>query len=520
MIGRSLELIDLEFVDKDFAAMATTHWYCWIGNHEYGPYTWEQVQQFVAEQRLTAADFVRQGQQGEWQPASQFADLFPPAPAKAPLPKAAPAPARRANAANPINPAAPAHLPVGRPVAVQPAASLPVGTAVSVAPIVTAPTRSAAHHDDDDDPADRRSAKQKQQMMLIGGLGGAIALLAIIAIVVFALPGDSDKQTARGNHSSPAAEANAESDIANSPADTTESAKNAEGNPEADPVEADPVESVNVAAKNKNALAEQPVAVPKVGRWMEAGRQKGGLRGIVKLHVASAWLESGSGESASPRLVLEIQVTNQYADKPLPFRGWRANKAAGAEAAMLLGPNDQPLALLDAAAPDSAIAAGRDLTARLTFAAPAGDFDKLRLFLPYTAIGQTGHAGFEIARATIADAKPAPASVAAAVARPATADSAVGELAAESLAADGPPAAEPAESEPPPPDNANQPATIDALRKQIQGIREEEKKAKKPPVADGEPPAETEPAAGDQPDSIDDLRKQIEAGAEKKRVDE
>jgi hypothetical protein len=63
-------------------------WYVLAGSQQYGPYPLAAMEQFVAQGRVTPQTMVRQGETGDWAPASQSLDFshgpssaasFPPA---------------------------------------------------------------------------------------------------------------------------------------------------------------------------------------------------------------------------------------------------------------------------------------------------------------------------------------------------------------------------------------------------------------------------------------------------------
>lgn len=53
----------------------TSYWHCQIAGQDHGPYTAEQLAAFAREGRITALDFVREANSGNWRPASQVAWL-------------------------------------------------------------------------------------------------------------------------------------------------------------------------------------------------------------------------------------------------------------------------------------------------------------------------------------------------------------------------------------------------------------------------------------------------------------
>lgn len=61
-------------------------WYIRINDKNYGPASLEKLKQYIQKGQLTRSTLVREGKQGEWRPAGEFAALFEPAPQAAPPP--------------------------------------------------------------------------------------------------------------------------------------------------------------------------------------------------------------------------------------------------------------------------------------------------------------------------------------------------------------------------------------------------------------------------------------------------
>lgn len=51
-------------------------WFCQVNGQQYGPYTYAQLRQFVAEGRVHPASFIRQAHSNSWIPAGSVAGLF------------------------------------------------------------------------------------------------------------------------------------------------------------------------------------------------------------------------------------------------------------------------------------------------------------------------------------------------------------------------------------------------------------------------------------------------------------
>ena len=148
----------------------------------------------------------------------------------------------------------------------------------------------------------------------------------------------------------------------------TASSKAASGDPEietgavlaanAEPADiADPVQPL--APDAKAAVPEAKAAMlPEVSRWLEATRQKGGIKDVVRLSVGNAWLESADGKSAI--LNVEIEITNLSPDDPLDFSGWRPEVQPQKDLRAVMADDAQTLL---AAAPSRVAAKRRAATA-------------------------------------------------------------------------------------------------------------------------------------------------------------
>ncbi len=161
------------------------HWYCLIGQQQYGPFTSEQIQQLVQQGQLQREHYVRTETDSQWTAAGDLPGLFaaskaaanpqrvptvaprskkkhvgpptspaaapgPPGPAARAVPQARPVPppAAPAQVATPVS-AAPIAAPAGTPLAVTPPTATPIATvppaavpvaAVPVAAAIAAPT--------------------------------------------------------------------------------------------------------------------------------------------------------------------------------------------------------------------------------------------------------------------------------------------------------------------------------------------------------------------------------------------
>lgn len=303
------------------------------------------------------------------------APAAPIAPTPAPGAQVSPAPARPVSAARPI----PLNL---------------------VAPPVS-PTGMARATANDEGTLRRSRTSRKKPQMLAGGLGAALLLLIVVAVIVMSSgPGKKPSDGSSRNAAS---------------------SKDSSGDPEletgavlaagAEP--ADIADPVQVLAPDAKAAAPEKKAapLPAVSRWLEATRQKGGIRDVVRLSVGNAWLDPADGKLAV--LNVEIEITNLSPDDPLDFAGWRPEAQPQTDLRAVMA--DDAQTLLAAASSRVAakrratrrrIAPGQSETEQLSFLMNDRDAKQFRLALPYAALGQTGYLGFELPRQMIKDRPP------------------------------------------------------------------------------------------------------------------
>lgn len=291
-------------------------------------------------------------------------------------------------------------------------------------------------------------------------------------------------------------------------------------NPESDPVAvvtpskdpdtiADPPQAAPTSVKEEVAEAKTKAnPLPAVGKWLDATRQKGGLRDVAGIGVAKAWLEGPDGKPTV--LNVEVQITNRSRDEPLEFSGWRPDNQPQAESRACLY-DEAGVALRTAperktpASPASVrraarrwINPGESTTEQLAFVFPGNESKLFRLALPYAAIGQTGYLGFELPRQMIKQGTPDAKKAA----EPKTAQPAAepaSEPASETLL----PAGEMVKPKP------GEPETIRDLKSEIERSGEAKTEAMKEtpePAAEEQPKPEKEP----EPEKKPDLRKFID----------
>jgi hypothetical protein len=405
-------------------------WYCLIRLKQYGPFTSEQVRQLVQQGQLQREHGVRTETDSEWTAAGDLPGLFPP-PQAVPVQPVAPAmsipPYPKPEAPAPdVVPSATPLIPPGVAVPAAPVASVaatraqgsrgraqarpvsaarpiplnpvappvpPVGTTRAIGPEESPSRRSHASR--------RSRPSRKNSPWLVGGLGAGLLLL-IVGLVVVMNRGPGKK--AGVGSSRPAASSKGTS----GDSEIKTGAVAAAGHEPADI--ADPPQASESAGK-ASVPKEKAAKLPAVTRWLEATRQKGGIRDVVRLGVANAWLDSADGKPAI--LNVEIEITNLSPDDPLDFSGWRPEVQPQADLRAVMADDAQTLL---AAAP-SRVAANRRAASRriapnqseteqLRFLVSNRDSKQFRLILPWAALGQTGNLGFELPSQMIKDRPP------------------------------------------------------------------------------------------------------------------
>jgi hypothetical protein len=169
--------------------------------------------------------------------------------------------------------------------------------------------------------------------------------------------------------------------------------------------------------------------------WKDTSSIKSVTSGNLKIMIAGVWYggqsagaspppaaeESGdkpdepeaklAATAAKPRYVyVEVSLENTKGPGVVSYKSWNgAGKKPEETSAVLLDSEEQVCKLVSREqVPDAGrrqveeLAMGKSLTDVLVFEAPAGDFDFIRVGLPYAAIGRTGALGFQIPRDHIA----------------------------------------------------------------------------------------------------------------------
>ncbi len=490
-------------------------WYCLIGDKEYGPFSSERIQSLVQKGKLTRDHSVRTSTDTQWTPASDIPGLFPseepkaaapktappkakppasPPPAKArppvaaettkpPMPTALPVTSEEPELPSALPVAAPVAAPVDAPVATPVAAPVATPVAAPASMPVAAPVTSSSPASPPKDPAEtiahaRKKSKQ-QQYLIAGGLGAALIILGIAG--VWAL------------NRSPKTESE-EQEIAQSKPDQTKPVVPAEDieadpNPETDPPVKEPVRQV--------ADAKKSAALPAISRWLDASRKQGVLRfsdSMIKFHVVNVWLDSS--DSGARTVTVELTLTNGSSSESLDFRGWSLAEGAKMDDAVVLA-DDKDNRLSASSAPGRSVRPGsasrrlkpkESVKDQLIFEAPTGEYEQLRLRLPYAAIGRTGYMGFEIPAVMIQDRPPGEEEPVAADAKPDIMEPDTDDAAPKPEIAIKPPA----------PPKSDDPFSIDVLRNSIEESMSDGEEPK--PDTDSKPfPSDTP----EQPDIMD-----------------
>ncbi len=391
----------------------TAQWYCLIKDREHGPFSSQQIQQLAERGKLKPEHSVRPETDSHWTPASAIPGLFPEGGARATPPIAKAAPPKVAKKRSPdgrqtppssasstevpqaipvagVPAATPVATPVGNPVATPVASPVaaPIATPVAGAgrasgiPGVAAPPAPGVGARSGAEYAKRGRRKSQQLYIVVGTLVGiTVILIGVAAIVVLKGPPPAQPD---------------------SPVAPTTPAADRDG-PVADP-ELDPY---------ADAVPEPTVATfPSLGRWLDATRQKGGLRGVAKIEIPDVWMEkTANGDRV---LNIAVKVTNLASDKSLSFRGWSASGAGAGKTSALLA-DDQGEMLQPV--PAAGTTTGNTATAlriksdeshieHLRFSLADSTSSCFRLALPYAAIGHTGYLGFEIPILMVQDHPP------------------------------------------------------------------------------------------------------------------
>jgi hypothetical protein len=315
------------------------------------------------------------------------------------------------------------------------------------------------------------------KMLIAAGTAVLLSLLIVIAVAQFA-SGPSGSNTA--------------SELADSNPGSDPEVVDAETDVELDPELAFAAGSQLPAADDGNAGSVE-FRPPKIGRWVEVGRQKRVIPDVMRLHIPAVWYADPS--TGANTLIVEVEIENIAESKPLTFLGWSGGDSRGNQA-MLWGDNPEsvvyPLHSSGSATAVRPLTPGQTFVQRLEFPiAEVNAEETLQLVLPYSSVGLTGNAGFIIPRALILDGPPASEPLS--VSPP--------EAPSPAVAADGKPDAAPKP--------ASDPWSIGELRRQIrEGTETDGSHESRPSEQEPRKIGSDTPLA---PDTVDDLKKSIDS---------
>lgn len=415
-------------------------------------------------------------------------------------------------------------MPVGVPVQPVYSSGIPVGVVPAGVPVF-APSQSATTTYDPDVEPPVNKKNQNGLYITVGLAAGALILCVVGAAVGLGMfkPRSVEKKEVAAaetgvSDSEPDENFDPETVAANRTVEPTQAIEK-ENAPKAKPGKSTGGEKKGAKAKPEAAAKDETPGKPSKLQqkvinevlsnkgWRDTSSIKSVTSGNVKLMIAAVWLggesatlsaepvgttaepEGEAGEEApkpvktvaKPRYVfVEVSLENTKGPGIVGYKSWNgAGKRPEETVAVLLDSEGRVCPLVSREqTPDPGrrqveeLAMGKAITDVLVFEAPAGDFDYLRVALPFTAIGRTGGAlGFHIPRDKVALNKGA-------------------------LAAAGTPAAPGTAGVRPKPsataDAGGQPATIDELKGTINA----------PPVK--------KPVDPDAPPSIKDLERDIQ----------
>ncbi len=363
-------------------------WYCAIDGQQYGPLSTEELRDLAEQGRLRPTDHVRPTESEQWTKAAKVRGLFS-ATAK-PRAKTGPPPIAGSKAPPVARPASPTTaLPTAIPL--QPVAADPIdqGHAAPVtAPFVNIAADAPAT-EDHGFRRDRRPSAKQQNLRIVVGLSVALLVLMVAALLLMGRSRPASRTAAERAEKDPAPAATAD--------------------PETDPVTTI-LEDSTAPQVTKD---ESRPLFPPIRRWVTAGTQKRVVGDSMRLHVPAAWW--AADPSPDRTLVVQVEITNRSADRPLHYTGWAACPGVQNRRLALLAvtPDEPPVAahasrdaLTDSAQPQQ-VTPGQTVTRNLEFSlSPDAEVECFRLMLPYEAWGLSGEVGFEIPDAMVLDSPP------------------------------------------------------------------------------------------------------------------
>jgi hypothetical protein len=405
----------------------TAQWYWLVGEHEYGPFTSEQLQNLARGGQLTKDHFVRPQSSATWLSATDIPGLFPaeesrpdgtrarraemPRPAARPpaaaSPASAPAAGARSAAAPPTSapkkkpvsskpvatpPPAPTGAGAGRaPAPVPRAAPAPVESFPSMAPPIASVVGSTAGHHARHGLSAGQAKRSQQQMYLVVGVLGLLVLVAGAGLA-FVLLRKHDQPSVAAAAKKPAAEEK-KTDNPEKPPEPENVESDPKVKPSASKTDADSAETKTASALLGNA------SLASVSTWVEAPK-KVFLPGKFAVEVPRV-RKGTSGKL--PVVMAELQVSNISTNNDLDFSGWITTSGDKTTAEMFDDAGKRLPGIDDAQPVAQTLAPGESVKQALQFAWPKSEFKKLRLVLPGAALGRTTPLGFEISAAIVAN---------------------------------------------------------------------------------------------------------------------
>jgi hypothetical protein len=380
-------------------------WIASVNGQEYGPYTWDQMLQMMAEGRVLPDSLVRRASDKQWFKASQIPGLLKSAPSRThdssvvrtaggnASGKSAVSSSTQLKRAKPLvatpPPPAPASAAAPRSTLL-PGATPPV---VVVTPPAAVSAKMPTAQDDEDQP--RRSSPA----VMIGICVGSAAAMALVGVVIVAVVWSRsasmsarDAGAARANLE--VAPTSHESNPALSPADSA-------------PANARPQAKAAEQKKPADSASERQKLLKSIVTWRSLATLRAFGVGNAQLQIARVWLADETGKQVAAAadakyVCVEVAITNKVAS-PLKYRGWNTSGSTGAILAddklnvLPLVPVQTTPAL--ARITSASIPGNSTTTDILVFEAPRAEFESLHLVLPYKVFYnnvRTPHAALEL----------------------------------------------------------------------------------------------------------------------------
>ncbi len=378
------------------------NWYYKNGDQQQGPFSVAQVKLMAQKNQITPKTLLRREDRTNWIEAAKVPGLFaaasPPPAAAAPV-AAAPAPPRKAKPApsKPLPKATP--VAAAKPLQAKPLpAKLPQAKPAAAATPVysTASKPSQPFVATEESTTQSRTKRRKSNSATLIMIGAVVCgMIVIVGVSYFAL-----------NISE---EAPATNTVAQASVDQT-----------AQPAPTSSNESEDVEAK------VDPFA--SIEKWQDITKRAGLGKKGVRVQVVSAWLGddlSGgsaitSGSDKPDYVFVQVKITNSGGDQ-MDYTSWNETGADSSEASGVMMDDQGTLCkFVSRAELDSDdrlrkkwIDPRSDVSDVLVFKPPVGEFEYLRLALPFSAVGMSGYAGFEIPGSSLEKSKPLASDVAA-----------------------------------------------------------------------------------------------------------